>query len=106
MTGRLEHGEGNPATRLYRIWAAMKRRCFNPNSANYPWYGGKGISVCDEWRDSFVAFRDWSLANGYDADAPDLSIDRINSDNDYSPANCQWITMTANRHRPKRKLSI
>lgn len=67
----------------------MKERCFNHRSTNYKYYGGRGITVCDEWKDDYVAFRDWALSHGY---APDLSIDRINVDGIYKPSNCRWAT--------------
>ena len=80
---------GGRHTRLYSIWASMKTRCLNPNSKTYHYYGGRGISICDEWKDNFSAFRDWALSNGY---RDDLTLDRIDSDKDYSPENCKWST--------------
>jgi len=66
----------------------MKSRCYNPNVESYPYYGGKGITVCEEWQ-RFEAFRDWSMANGYDENR---SIDRIDNSNGYFPQNCRWST--------------
>lgn len=88
------HGYSN--TRLYRIWIAMKQRCDNPRKWNYKYYGGKGVTYCEEWKD-FVAFKTWAESNGY---AEDLSIDRIDFNRGYSPDNCRWVTQsvqTANR---------
>ena len=92
--------ERSPKSRLYRIWEAMRQRCNNPNRDNYCYYGGRGIRVCPEW-DSFRAFEKWSLAHGYQED---LSIDRINNDDGYSPDNCRWVTMkvqAANKRKPR-----
>ena len=79
------HGLSN--TRLYDIWCGMKARCFNEKSKSYSIYGGRGITVCNEWKEDFISFYEWSLANGY---SDDLSIDRIDADGDYEPSNCRW----------------
>lgn len=82
-------------TRLYRIWIAMKQRCYYHRSNHYKDYGGRGITICDEWLHDFVAFRDWAMSHGY---ADDLSIDRIDNDKGYNPDNCRWATMKEQRH--------
>lgn len=80
---------GGRYTRLYNIWLNMKQRCSNPKASHYEYYGGKGVSVCEEWKKSFSTFRDWALSNGYE---DGLTIDRIKSDKDYCPENCRWVT--------------
>lgn len=74
-------------TRLYQTWRSMKDRCYNPNNKWYKDYGGRGIYVCEEWRNDVKAFYDWAIANGY---RDDLTIDRINVDGNYEPSNCRW----------------
>lgn len=86
-------------TRLYRIWQQMKQRCYNRNSTAYHYYGEKGISVCEEWKSDFYSFYKWAMNNGY---SDNLTIDRIDSFEDYTPFNCQWITQEENTKRIHR----
>ena len=73
---------------LRYIYGSMIQRCFNPNSPNFKHYGGRGISVCLEWKNSFISFYEWAVNNGY---SKGLVIDRENNDLSYSPSNCRWI---------------
>jgi len=84
---RITHNETR--TKLYRVWQNAKNRCCRLKDKSYKHYGGRGIQMCDEWRNDFVAFRDWAYLNGYQ---DGLEIDRIDNDSDYCPENCQWVT--------------
>jgi hypothetical protein len=75
--------------RIYRIWINIKQRCFNKNSQAYKNYGGRGITICDEWENDFLSFYNWALENGYE---DNLTIDRKNNDGNYEPNNCRWVS--------------
>jgi uncharacterized protein (UPF0305 family) len=84
---------GASKTRLYTTWLGMKARCTNPKSDSYKYYGGKGIKVCSEWMNSFESFQAWSFENEYN---DTLVIDRKNSNKDYTPSNCRFVSHTEN----------
>lgn len=87
------HGESK--SHLYIVWASMKRRCYNPNSKDYKNYGGRGIILCPEWKENFTLFRDWAIKNGY---KQGLQIDRKDTNGNYEPSNCRWVTQIENEN--------
>jgi hypothetical protein len=84
------HGRQGQHSSTYVAWHNMRRRCSDPKNKDYRHYGGRGISVCPRWRDSFAAF----LEDMGEKPAPDLSLDRINNDGNYEPSNCRWATQS------------
>lgn len=86
-------------TNLYRTWLNLKNRCSNSNHPRYKDYGGRGISVCDEWRYNFQAFYDWAMSHGY---RENLTLDRINNDGNYEPSNCRWTTVMEQNNNTRR----
>lgn len=75
--------------KLYGVWGSMKGRCFNKNDPNYHNYGGRGITVCDEWANSYDSFKKWAYENGYEKGK---WIDRIDNEKGYMPDNCRWCS--------------
>ena len=92
-------------SKLYSIWNCMKYRCHGVGDANQyaKWYRDKGIKVCDEWRNSFHSFESWAMSNGY---KEGLTIDRIDSNGNYCPENCRWVTRSENSKNKRSARSV
>ena len=94
---------GGAGTRLYRIWKQMKTRCYNEHSPDFRDYGENGITVCDEWKNDFSAFREWAESNGY---ADSLSIDRVDVTKGYSPENCRWADNSTQANNKRNTIIV
>ena len=94
---------GREGTRLYDVWTNMKQRCGNPQNPRFSDYGGRGITVCEEWLD-FSNFASWADSSGYDETAGRglCTLDRIDNDRGYSPDNCRWVDMHEQRMNQRR----
>lgn len=101
--GNTKHGHRN--TRLYKIWIGMFQRTENNKNPNYNDYGGRGIRVCDEWKNDFMNFYNWAMENGY---KENLTLDRRNNNENYEPSNCRWVTQKEqnNNKRSNRKFTF
>lgn len=86
----INYKHGMCKSRIYKTWEGMKNRCYCKGQTSYKWYGGKGVTVCDEWSHDFQAFYDWAINNGYE---DNLTLDRIYNNKGYEPSNCRWVTM-------------
>ena len=104
---KTKHGECR--SEMYQRWCGMKSRCYNKNDKRYDDWGGRGITVCDEWVDNYQEFEKWSRANG-GLDGKKLQIDRIENNKGYSPSNCRYISNQLNsrnkRVRRTNKLGV
>lgn len=88
---------------LYDVWSSMIQRCHNKNNNGYSNYGGRGISVCEEWRTDFQSFYDWAMLCGY---KKGVSLDRIDNNKGYSPDNCRWVTQYTQSRNKRNNLMV
>lgn len=103
---KTKHGDAGHGKihKLYATFSRMKGKCYNPTHDHYKWYGARGIKICDEWLNSYVAFRDWALSNGY---IEGLTLNRKENNGNYTPDNCNWVTMKEqSRNRRSNKFVV
>lgn len=89
--------------RLYSIWIDIRKRCFDTKRDSYKNYGGRGITICNEWNSDFMSFYNWAISNGYDEK---LTLDRIDNDGDYTPENCRWVTRLVQNNNTRKNVYI
>lgn len=102
----LKHGltkHGERADPLYEMRNRIITRCYNAKSTDYPYYQGRGIKVCEEWINNPMAFREWALMHGW---KKGLCLDRIDPNGDYSPENCQFLTISENLKKMHKQKEI
>lgn len=103
ITHGLYGKKGSANRRIHGIWQGILRRCLNSKNRRFYRYGGRGIEVCEDWKNSFESFHSWAISNGY---ADGLTIDRIDNDGHYSPENCQWVTRSENSWKKSTTILI
>jgi hypothetical protein len=104
-----KHGKNNDY--LYHIWRNIKAKCYNKKNPNYNLYGGRGITVCDDWKNDFMSFYNWANVNGYKNEKlpsgrNKLTIDRIDVNGNYEPSNCRWVTQKIQCNNTRRTIFI
>lgn len=103
--GHCKHGyaKNNEKNRLYSIWRHMIERCYREDTNGFSQYGGRGITVCEEWRKDVSLFISWAIENGY---KDNLSIDRMDNDKGYSPENCRWVSQSEQCNNKRNNIVI
>lgn len=96
---KIAQTHGMSRTRIYITWRNMRVRCTNPKDKRWKDYGGRGITVCEEWKNNFKAFFDWAMSHGYEEH---LTIDRIDVNGNYCPENCRFITRAENNKKRRK----
>lgn len=106
LTSKRFRKHGMRRSRIHGVWSGMIERCGNPKHKDYKSYGGRGVTVCNEWRKDFASFKDWAYANGYDENAEygKCTLDRIDVNGNYCPDNCRWLSMAEQQKNKRKKI--
>lgn len=99
--GKVTHGKAH--TRLYRTYCHMVGRCYCSTDAAYKDYGGRGITICDDWKNDFMNFYNWSMQNGY---LDCLTIDRVDNERGYEPSNCRWVGIKEQSNNRRSNVNV
>lgn len=94
------------SSRLYNIYNSMMGRCYNMKLADFNRYGGRGIHVCDEWKNDRTKFFEWAHKSGYKEDDYQLSLERIDVNGNYEPENCKWIAIKEQYYNRRNSIRI
>lgn len=99
---------GKTQTKLFSVWQSILSRCYYEKNKSYKNYGERGIIVCDEWKNDFQSFYEWSIRNGYNENANrgECTIDRINNNGNYCPENCRWVTMKKQSNNKRNNVYV
>lgn len=100
-TSNKTHGKSK--SDIFKVWVKIKERCINKNCKDFKYYGGRGITICDEWKNDFMSFYNWAMNNGY---KKGLSFERIDNNNGYSPSNCKMATKKEQANNTRRNVFI
>lgn len=103
MAKNINYKHGMSKVRIYKIWTGMKKRCNNPKDSNFREYGARGIKTCKEWTEDFINFYNWAMKNGY---KDNLTIDRVDVNGNYEPANCRWVTQAEQTRNERSNVKI
>lgn len=103
LASQYKHGLSH--SRINGIYRQIKGRCFRKTNPAFPKYGGRGITICDDWLgdNGFINFYNWSMDNGY---ADNLTLDRINTDGNYEPSNCRWADWIVQQNNRTNNINI
>lgn len=103
VTTKMKTTHNKSKTTLYKRWKSIRLRCYQVNNLSYSDYGGRGIKMCDEWKNDYMSFHEWAVNSGFD---DSLQIDRIDNNGNYEPSNCRWVTSKQNCNNRRSNIIV